>query len=101
MCLILASPCQQVSLPSFELAAPAYYILALSEASSNLARYDGIRYGLSCQVSTCVGCGRGLTHLQVVMAAARGRGIGQDAVRLVHTAEARGLLRAIKTVFAP
>ena len=40
----------QVSLPSFELAAPAYYILALSEASSNLARYDGIRYGLSCQV---------------------------------------------------
>ena len=39
----------QVSLPSFDLAAPAYYVLALSEASSNLARYDGVRYGLSCQ----------------------------------------------------
>lgn len=35
----------QVSLPSFELGLPAYYVLALSEASSNLARYDGVRYG--------------------------------------------------------
>ena len=42
----------QVSLPSFDLAAPAYYVLALSEASSNLARYDGVRYGLSCQASS-------------------------------------------------
>jgi aspartyl-tRNA(Asn)/glutamyl-tRNA(Gln) amidotransferase subunit A len=35
----------QVSLPSFSLGLPAYYILASSEASSNLSRYDGIRYG--------------------------------------------------------
>jgi aspartyl-tRNA(Asn)/glutamyl-tRNA(Gln) amidotransferase subunit A len=33
----------QVSLPSFSLGLPAYYILASSEASSNLSRYDGIR----------------------------------------------------------
>lgn len=33
----------QVSLPSFSLGLPAYYILALSESSSNLSRYDGIR----------------------------------------------------------
>ncbi|XP_073526356.1 uncharacterized protein [Phyllobates terribilis] len=35
----------EVSLPSFSLGLPAYYILASSESSSNLARYDGIRYG--------------------------------------------------------
>ncbi len=34
-----------MSLPSFEVGLPAYYVLATSEASSNLARYDGIRYG--------------------------------------------------------
>ncbi|GAB2274677.1 hypothetical protein Dimus_009448 [Dionaea muscipula] len=35
----------EVSLPSFSLGLPAYYILAASESSSNLSRYDGIRYG--------------------------------------------------------
>jgi aspartyl-tRNA(Asn)/glutamyl-tRNA(Gln) amidotransferase subunit A len=34
-----------VSVPSVKYALPAYYIIALSEASSNLARYDGVRYG--------------------------------------------------------
>lgn len=34
-----------VSIPSLGYALPAYYIIALSEASSNLSRYDGIRYG--------------------------------------------------------
>ena len=35
----------EVSLPLTKLALPAYYIVAPAEASSNLARYDGIRYG--------------------------------------------------------
>ncbi|EEF36497.1 glutamyl-tRNA(gln) amidotransferase subunit A, putative [Ricinus communis] len=35
----------EVSLPSFSLGLPAYYILASSESSSNLSRYDGVRYG--------------------------------------------------------
>lgn len=35
----------EVSLPSFAQALPAYYILSAAEASSNLARYDGVRYG--------------------------------------------------------
>ena len=34
-----------IDLPSIKYALPAYYIIALSEASSNLARYDGVRYG--------------------------------------------------------
>ncbi|WP_436501851.1 Asp-tRNA(Asn)/Glu-tRNA(Gln) amidotransferase subunit GatA [Actinokineospora sp. HUAS TT18] len=36
----------EVSCPSFDLALPAYYLIAPSEASSNLARFDAMRYGL-------------------------------------------------------
>ncbi|MFJ3788981.1 Asp-tRNA(Asn)/Glu-tRNA(Gln) amidotransferase subunit GatA [Kitasatospora sp. NPDC090091] len=36
----------EVSCPSFTLALPAYYLIAPSEASSNLARFDAMRYGL-------------------------------------------------------
>ncbi|GGV08980.1 glutamyl-tRNA(Gln) amidotransferase subunit A [Kitasatospora herbaricolor] len=36
----------EVSCPSFTLAMPAYYLIAPSEASSNLARFDAMRYGL-------------------------------------------------------
>ncbi len=37
----------EIDFKSFKYALPAYYILASSEASSNLARFDGFRYGLS------------------------------------------------------
>lgn len=36
----------EVSMPHTEYAVPAYYLLASSEASSNLARFDGVRYGV-------------------------------------------------------
>jgi len=42
----LGAKCEETSLESLEYALPAYYIIAMSEASSNLARFDGIRYGL-------------------------------------------------------
>lgn len=42
----LGAVIEEVNLPHAEYALPAYYILAPAEASANLARYDGIRYGL-------------------------------------------------------
>jgi aspartyl-tRNA(Asn)/glutamyl-tRNA(Gln) amidotransferase subunit A len=41
--------CQPVSLPCTDYAIPTYYIIAPAEASSNLARYDGIRFGYRCE----------------------------------------------------
>jgi aspartyl-tRNA(Asn)/glutamyl-tRNA(Gln) amidotransferase subunit A len=42
----LGLPVEEVALPTIDAALPAYYILAPAEASSNLARYDGVQYGL-------------------------------------------------------
>jgi aspartyl-tRNA(Asn)/glutamyl-tRNA(Gln) amidotransferase subunit A len=42
----LGAEVKQVSLPHTEVAIPVYYVVAPAEASSNLARFDGVRYGV-------------------------------------------------------
>ncbi len=42
----LGAEVREISLPHTPFAVPAYYLVATAEASSNLARYDGVRYGL-------------------------------------------------------
>ena len=44
----LGGTCTEISLPHTEYALPAYYIIAPAEASANLARFDGVRYGYRC-----------------------------------------------------
>ncbi len=39
----------EISLPNSQLAIPAYYVVAPAECSSNLARFDGVRYGHRCE----------------------------------------------------
>ncbi len=41
----LGAVCQEISMPHTKYALPAHYIISSAEASSNLARYDGVRYG--------------------------------------------------------
>lgn len=65
----------EVSLPHTIYALPAYYIIAPAEASSNLARYDGVRYGL-----------RDLpegANLQDMYAATRAAGFGDEVKRRI------------------
>nr|MDO8085954.1 Asp-tRNA(Asn)/Glu-tRNA(Gln) amidotransferase subunit GatA [Candidatus Sigynarchaeum springense] len=46
----LGATTQEVSLPSIKYALPTYYLIAMCEASSNLARFDGLRYGMRVDV---------------------------------------------------
>ena len=65
----------EVSLPHTKYALPAYYIIAPAEASSNLARYDGVRYG---QRRLPEGAG-----LQDMYAATRAAGFGDEVKRRI------------------
>ncbi|MDP7044271.1 MAG: Asp-tRNA(Asn)/Glu-tRNA(Gln) amidotransferase subunit GatA [Alphaproteobacteria bacterium] len=62
-----------VSLPHTKYALPTYYIVAPAEASSNLARYDGVRYGLREEGET----------LQEMYENTRGEGFGAEVTRRV------------------
>ncbi len=65
----------EVSLPHTKYALPAYYIIAPAECSSNLARYDGVRYG---QRALPDGAG-----LQDMYAATRAAGFGDEVKRRI------------------
>ncbi len=47
----LGATIKEISLPNTSLSIPAYYVIAPAECSSNLARYDGVRYGYRCQAA--------------------------------------------------
>lgn len=72
----LGAEVRPVSCPAFDLALPAYYLIAPSEASSNLARFDGVRYGLR------VG-DDGNRDLDEVMALTREQGFGPEVKRRI------------------
>jgi aspartyl-tRNA(Asn)/glutamyl-tRNA(Gln) amidotransferase subunit A len=63
----------EVSLPHTEYAVSAYYLIAPSEASSNLARYDGVRYGLRVDGGDSV----------EMMTRTRGAGFGPEVKRRI------------------
>src|SRR3546814_12855955 len=65
----------EISLPHTSYALAAYYIIAPAEASSNLARYDGVRYGLR---ELPDGAG-----LQDMYAATRAAGFGDEVKRRI------------------
>jgi aspartyl-tRNA(Asn)/glutamyl-tRNA(Gln) amidotransferase subunit A len=66
----------EVSCPHFAYALPAYYLIAPSECSSNLARFDGVRYGLR------VG-DDGQHSLEEVMSLTREAGFGPEVKRRI------------------
>jgi aspartyl-tRNA(Asn)/glutamyl-tRNA(Gln) amidotransferase subunit A len=69
----LGAEIRDVSLPHTDLAIPVYYIVAPAEASSNLARFDGVRYGLRIE-------GDGLKGMYE---ATRSRGFGPEVTRRI------------------
>lgn len=69
-----------VSLPSTRHALSAYYVIAPAEASSNLAKYDGVRYGLK---QPEVEGGRDRRPEDVLYSAVRGSGFGPEVKRRI------------------
>jgi aspartyl-tRNA(Asn)/glutamyl-tRNA(Gln) amidotransferase subunit A len=69
----LGATVKQVSLPHTDLAIPVYYIVAPAEASSNLARFDGVRYGFRLE-------GDGLRGMYE---ATRSEGFGPEVTRRI------------------
>ena len=65
---------REVSLPRAAAAIPAYYIVACAEASSNLSRYDGVRFGHRCAEAT---------DLQDLYARSRTEGFGPEVKRRI------------------
>jgi aspartyl-tRNA(Asn)/glutamyl-tRNA(Gln) amidotransferase subunit A len=65
---------KRLSLPSLKLSIPAYYVIAPAEASSNLSRYDGVRYGYRCDNPA---------DLQDLYLRSRSEGFGEEVKRRI------------------
>jgi aspartyl-tRNA(Asn)/glutamyl-tRNA(Gln) amidotransferase subunit A len=76
VCEQLGARMSEVSLPNLPLSVPAYYVVAPAECSSNLARYDGVRFGHRCENP------RNLTDLY---RRSRGEGFGAEVKRRIMT----------------
>ncbi|MCO1333778.1 Asp-tRNA(Asn)/Glu-tRNA(Gln) amidotransferase subunit GatA [Microbulbifer sp. OS29] len=63
-----------ISLPHTELAIPAYYVIAPAEASANLSRFDGVRYGHRCEDPS---------DLRDLYMRSRGEGFGEEVQRRI------------------
>jgi aspartyl-tRNA(Asn)/glutamyl-tRNA(Gln) amidotransferase subunit A len=70
----LGARCREISLPHTEYAVAVYYIIAMAEASSNLARYDGVKYGFR------DGQGRSLMEMYQ---RTRSNGFGSEVLRRI------------------
>jgi aspartyl-tRNA(Asn)/glutamyl-tRNA(Gln) amidotransferase subunit A len=72
----LGATLEEVSLPNLPLSVPVYYVVAPAECSSNLARFDGVRYGYRCENP------RDLLDLYK---RSRGEGFGAEVKRRIMT----------------
>jgi aspartyl-tRNA(Asn)/glutamyl-tRNA(Gln) amidotransferase subunit A len=70
----LGATVKEVSLPNTALSIPAYYIIAPAEASSNLSRFDGVRYGYRCENPV---------DLEDLYKRSRGEGFGAEVKRRI------------------
>jgi len=66
----------EVSLPNLPLSVPAYYVVAPAECSSNLARFDGVRFGYRCEKPR---------DLRDLYSRSRGEGFGAEVKRRIMT----------------
>jgi aspartyl-tRNA(Asn)/glutamyl-tRNA(Gln) amidotransferase subunit A len=67
---------REVSLPNLPLSVPTYYVVAPAECSSNLARFDGVRYGYRCENPR---------DLKDLYERSRGEGFGAEVKRRIMT----------------
>ncbi|WP_286237274.1 Asp-tRNA(Asn)/Glu-tRNA(Gln) amidotransferase subunit GatA [Neptuniibacter halophilus] len=70
----LGATVKEISLPNTALSIPAYYIIAPAEASSNLSRFDGVRYGYRCEDPV---------DLEDMYKRSRGEGFGTEVKRRI------------------
>jgi aspartyl-tRNA(Asn)/glutamyl-tRNA(Gln) amidotransferase subunit A len=70
----LGASVKDISLPNMQHAIPAYYVIAPAEASSNLSRFDGVRFGYRC---------KNPVNLEDLYKRSRGEGFGAEVKRRI------------------